>query len=122
MPRKIDHPTVIQAHDTPPKQTRKFIGRVNSKTDDLSIAHMSSPPGWEEPGQTPEFEEYTLVLQGELAVETKQGEITVSAGQAIIVPRGEWVRYRTPGAAGCDYISVCRPAFSPQTVHRDSES
>ena len=122
MPTKIDRPTVIQAHGTPPKPIREYIGRVNSQTDDLSIAHMSSPSGWEEPGQTPEFEEYTLVLQGELVVETKEGEFTVSAGQAIIAHSGEWVRYRTPGAAGCDYISVCRPAFSPQTVHRDPEN
>jgi mannose-6-phosphate isomerase-like protein (cupin superfamily) len=122
MPTKIDQPTVIQAHGTPPKEIREFIGRVNTQTHDLSIAQMSSPPGWEEPGQTPEFDEYTLVLEGELVVETAAGEVTVSAGQAIITYRGEWVRYRTPGPTGCNYISVCHPAFSPQSVHRDADS
>jgi quercetin dioxygenase-like cupin family protein len=92
---------------------------VNSQTSALSIAKMTSPSGWREPGQTPEFDEYTIVLKGELQVETREAIHTVAAGQAIIVHAGEWVRYGTPGAAGAEYIAVCLPAFALATVHRD---
>lgn len=96
-----------------------FSARVNSQTSALSIAKMTSPPGWREPGQTPEFDEYTVVLRGELQVETRESVHRVSAGQAIVISAGEWVRYSTPGAKGAEYVAVCLPAFSPQTVHRD---
>lgn len=110
---------VIPAAGEPPKIIEEFIGRVNSQTSALSIAKMSSPSGWREPGQTPEFDEYTIVLKGELQVETRGKVHVVAAGQAIIVSAGEWVRYSTPGAGGAEYIAVCLPAFSPATVHRD---
>src|SRR5437016_1780631 len=120
MARIIDAPTRIQAHGHPPKVIEEFIGRVNSDTSAISIAKMTSPSGWSEPGQTPEFDEYTIVLRGELQVETREAVHQVSAGQAIIVSRGEWVRYSTPVAEGAEYIAVCLPAFSPATVHRDA--
>ncbi len=119
MPTLVAKPTVIPAAGTPPKIIEEFIGRVNSHTATLSIARMISPPGWQEPGQTPEFNEYTVVLRGELQVQTRNGACNVAAGQAVIVPAGEWVRYSTPGPEGAEYIAVCLPAFSPQTVHRD---
>jgi quercetin dioxygenase-like cupin family protein len=119
MARVISKPTVIPAAGEPPKIIEEFIGRVNSGTSALSIAKMTSPAGWSEPGQTPEFDEYTIVLRGELQVETREALHQVSAGQAIISSRGEWVRYSTPGAEGAEYIAVCLPAFSPATVHRD---
>jgi mannose-6-phosphate isomerase-like protein (cupin superfamily) len=103
-----------------PKIIEEFIGRVNSQTTSVSIARMTSPSGWIEPGQTPEFDEFTFVLRGALRVESKMGAIEVTAGQAIIVERGEWVRYSTPGPEGAEYIAVCLPAFSPQSVHRDA--
>ena len=112
-------PTVIPAAGQPPKIIEEFIGRINSNSTTLSIARMISPPGWREPGQTPEFDEYTVVLRGELEVETLNTLYNVAAGQAIIVSAGEWVRYSTPGAEGAEYIAVCLPAFSPQTVHRE---
>jgi len=112
-------PTVIPAAGEPPKIIEEFIGRVNSGTTAISIAKMTSPSGWSEPGQTPEFDEYTIVLRGELTVETRGTVHQVIAGQAIIVSRGEWVRYSTPGAAGAEYIAVCLPAFSPESVHRE---
>jgi ethanolamine utilization protein EutQ len=120
MPTLIAAPTQITAAGNKPKLIREYIGRVNSKTDALSVAHMSSPSGWVEPGQTPEFDEYTLVLKGLLRVEHKAGVIDVQAGQAIITYAGEWVRYSTPGADGADYVAICLPAFSMETVHRDS--
>lgn len=119
MPTLISKPTIIEAAGTPPKKIEEFIGRVNSKTEAASIARMTSPSGWSEPGQTPEFDEYTIVLRGQLRVETKSGAIDVPAGQAIITHAGEWIRYSTPGPEGAEYIAVCLPAFSPATVHRD---
>ena len=110
---------MIPAAGHPPKIIEEFVGRVNSQTSALSIAKMTSPSGWREPGQTPEFDEYTIVLKGELQVETREAIHTVAAGQAIIVHAGEWVRYGTPGAAGAEYIAVCLPAFALATVHRD---
>jgi mannose-6-phosphate isomerase-like protein (cupin superfamily) len=120
MAKLIAQPTIIQAAGNKPKKIEEFIGRVNSQTDSISIARMNSPGGWLEPGQTPEFDEYTVVLRGTLRVETREATFDVSAGQAIIVPRGEWVRYSTPGEEGAEYIAVCMPAFSPATVHRDA--
>ena len=119
MARLISSPAVIPAAGQPPKIIEEFIGRVNSQTVAISIAKMSSPSGWREPGQMPEFDEYTIVLKGELQVETHHAKYKVTAGQAIIVEAGEWVRYSTPGAAGAEYIAVCAPAYSPQAVHRD---
>jgi quercetin dioxygenase-like cupin family protein len=119
MPRLIAKPTVVPAAGRPPKIIEEFVGRVNSQTSALSIAKMTSPSGWREPGQTPEFDEYTIVLKGELQVETREAIHTVAAGQAIMVHAGEWVRYGTPGAAGAEYIAVCLPAFALATVHRD---
>lgn len=118
MPTHIAGPTIIQAAGNKPKVIEEFIGRVNSKTEALSIARMTSPAGWVEPGQTPEFDEYTVVLRGMLRVATKSGAIDVNAGEAIITPAGEWVQYSTPD--GAEYIAVCLPAFSPDTVHRDA--
>ncbi len=119
MARLIAQPTVIQAAGNKPKLIEEFVGRVNSATEALSVARMKSPPGWVEPGQTPEFDEYTVVLRGVLRVKTKQETLDVKAGQAVITPRGEWVQYSTPGDEGAEYIAVCLPAFSPQTVRRD---
>lgn len=116
---KIERPTVIQAAGTKPKLIEEFVGLVNSRTAQISIARMQSPSGWIEPGQTPEFDEYTLVLSGMLRVETKIAVYEVHAGEAIITSRGEWIRYSSPGADGAEYIAVCLPAFSPITVHRD---
>jgi len=119
MPTHIVKPTVVQAAGNKPKQIEEFIGRVNSRTEAVSIAQMRSPAGWVEPGQTPEFDEYTVVLKGELQVETRETVHKVAAGQGIIVSAGEWVRYSTPGSDGAEYIAVCLPAFSPQTVQRE---
>jgi mannose-6-phosphate isomerase-like protein (cupin superfamily) len=116
---KIERPTVIQAAGTKPKLIEEFVGLVNSRTAEISLARMQSPSGWIEPGQTPEFDEYTLVLRGMLRVETKTAVYDVHAGEAIITSRGEWIRYSSPGADGAEYIAVCLPAFSPNTVHRD---
>jgi quercetin dioxygenase-like cupin family protein len=121
MARLISAPTVIPAAGQPPKIIEEFIGRVNSKTTAVSIAKMTSPSGWRESGQTPEFDEYTIVLRGLLQVETQDGLHQVAAGQAIIVNAGEWVRYSTPGAEGAEYVAVCLPAFSLETVHRDPQ-
>jgi mannose-6-phosphate isomerase-like protein (cupin superfamily) len=120
MATHIEKPTRIQAAGQPSKSIEEFIGRVNSKTEALSIARMVSPSGWTEPGQTPEFDEYTVVLRGSLRVKLKDREMDVAAGEAIVVERGEWVQYSTPGHEGAEYIAVCRPAFSPAIVHRDS--
>jgi mannose-6-phosphate isomerase-like protein (cupin superfamily) len=119
MPTLIDNPTRVQAAGHPPKTIEEFVGRVNSHTDAVSIARMTSPSGWTEPGQTPEFDEYTVVLRGSLHVKVQDGEFEVDAGQAIIVRRGEWVQYSTPGPDGAQYVAVCLPAFSPAIVHRD---
>jgi mannose-6-phosphate isomerase-like protein (cupin superfamily) len=116
----IEKPTTIQAAGQPPKQIEEFIGRVNSETAAVSIARMTSPCGWSEPGQTPDFDEYTVVLRGRLHVEVKDEEFDVNAGQAIVVQAGQWVRYSTPAPEGAEYIAVCLPAFSPALVHRDS--
>ncbi len=117
MPTLIPQPTRVQAAGSKPKMIDEYVGRVNSQTAALSVAHMHSPAGWLEPGQTPEFDEYTLVLQGSLRVTHKGGVIDVPAGQAVVAHRGEWVQYATPD--GAEYISVCLPAFAPDTVHRD---
>ena len=119
MPRLIAQPTQIEAAGEPPKIIREYIGRVNSGTSAVSVAHMKSPSGWTEPKQTPEFDEYTLVLAGMLKVDHEGGSFEVSPGQAVITARGEWVRYSSPGRDGAEYIAVCLPAFSPDTVHRD---
>ncbi len=118
MPSLIERPVVIEAAGNLPKRIEEYIGRVNSQTTAVSIARMKSPPGWQEPGQTPEFDEYTLVLDGHLVVESREGALSVRAGQAVIARAGEWVRYSTP--TGADYVAVCLPAFSPATVHRDA--
>ncbi|NWG27390.1 MAG: cupin [Ignavibacteriaceae bacterium] len=119
MPKLISKPTIVAAAGNKPKIIQEFIGRVNSSTDQLSIAKMTSTAGWEEPGQTPEFDEYTLVLKGMLRVETKESVFNVNAGQAILTYAGEWIRYSTPNPDGAEYVAVCLPAFSPDTVHRD---
>ena len=121
MVRNIEGPTRILAHGEPPKLIEEFVGRVNSGTEGVSIARIVSPAGWSEPGQRPEFDEFTVVLRGELQVETREGVCQIAAGQAVVVSRGEWVRYSSPGAEGAEYIAVCVPAFSPATVHRDGE-
>lgn len=121
MPVLLSQATRVAAHGNQPKQIDEYIGRVNSADTRLSIAHMQSPPGWTEPGQTPEFDEYTVVLSGCLRVESKGGILDVRAGQAIAVNAGEWIRYSSPEADGAEYIAVCLPAFSPDTVHRDPD-
>jgi len=119
MPKLIETPTMITAAGNLPKKIEEFIGRVNSGTDAVSIARMKSPSGWVEPGQTPAFDEYTVVLRGLLRVTTRTGSTDVKEGQAIITNRNEWVQYSTPGPDGAEYIAVCVPAFSPGAVHRD---
>ncbi len=119
MAKLINKPTIIEAAGNKPKIIQEFIGKVNSKTNDLSIARMQSPQGWVEPGQTPEFDEYTLVLKGCLNVKTKSENVDVKAGSAIIIEKGEWVKYSTPDE-DAEYIAVCLPAFSPEAVHRDT--
>ncbi|PKP35678.1 MAG: cupin [Bacteroidetes bacterium HGW-Bacteroidetes-17] len=118
MAKLIKAPTIIEAAGNKPKIIQEFIGRVNSDTKDISIARMQSPQGWVEPGQTPEFDEYTVVLKGILNVKTKIKNYEVKAGSAIVIEKGEWVQYSTP-IEGAEYIAVCLPAFSPDTVHRD---
>lgn len=120
MPRLIERPTVIAAAGNKPKQIQEFAGRVNSGHAAISVARMISPEGWQEPGQRPEFEEITVVLRGLLRVEHAGGVLEVHAGQAVVTEPGEWVRYSTPQAGGAEYIAVCLPAFSPETVHRDA--
>lgn len=119
MPTLISRPTRIEAAGNKPKVIEEFIGRVNSDTTPLSVARMKSPGGWREPGQTPEFDEYTIVLKGMLRVTHKGGDIDVRAGQAVITHKGEWVLYSSPDPDGAEYIAICLPAFSPQTVRRD---
>ncbi|MGB3534392.1 MAG: cupin domain-containing protein [Microcoleaceae cyanobacterium] len=120
MPQHIEKPTRIEAVGNKPKIIDEYIGRVNSQTEGVSIAQMRSPSGWIEPGQRPEFDEYTLVLKGTLKVEYVGGEMEIKAGQAIIASKGEWVRYSSPGAEGAEYIAVCLPAFSPDLVNREA--
>lgn len=119
MPILISKPTVIQAQGNQPKLIQEFIGRVNNKVTEASIALMKSPAGWVEPGQTPEFNEYTVVLKGVLKVVTQKVTLEVKEGQAVMVLKGEWVQYSTPYELGAEYVAVCVPAFSPETVHRD---
>ncbi len=119
-PTYITGPTRIEAAGNKPKIINEYIGRVNSRTADASIAHMRSPGGWVEPGQRPDFDEFTVVLKGTLKVEYEGGAADVKAGEAIITKKGEWVRYSTPGSDGAEYVAVCLPAFSPETVNRDS--
>ncbi|HEX9160741.1 MAG TPA: cupin domain-containing protein [Thermoanaerobaculia bacterium] len=119
MPTHIAKPSIVRAAGNKPKIIEEYVGRVNSKTDGVSVARMHSPGGWIEPGQTPEFDEYTVVLRGTLRVATRDGTIDVHAGQAVIAQRGEWVQYSTPSSEGAEYMAVCLPAFSPSTVHRD---
>jgi mannose-6-phosphate isomerase-like protein (cupin superfamily) len=115
----IEQPSVIEAAGNKPKLIEEYFGRVNSQTEAVSIARMKSPGGWVEPGQTPEFDEYTVVLSGELRVTTKDTVADLRAGQAVLISGGEWVQYSSPHADGAEYIAVCLPAFSPATVHRD---
>jgi mannose-6-phosphate isomerase-like protein (cupin superfamily) len=119
MPQLINAPSIIEAAGNKLKRIEEFAGRVNSAYNAVSVARMVSPSGWVEPGQRPDFEEITVVLKGSLKVEFEGGEIDVGAGQAVITKPGEWVRYSTPGDDGAEYIAVCLPAFSPDTVHRD---
>jgi len=119
MPTLIQHPTRIQAAGNKPKIIEEYVGRVNSRTPAASVAHMRSPQGWQEPGQTPEFDEFTIVLKGMLRVEHEGGSLEVQSGQAVVAHAGEWVRYSTPKEGGAEYIAVCLPAFSMETVHRD---
>jgi mannose-6-phosphate isomerase-like protein (cupin superfamily) len=120
MPTLISQPTRIEAAGNKPKLIDEYFGRVNSGHGNASIAHMRSPGGWIEPGQTPDFEEFTIVLKGMVRVRHKDGILDVQAGQAVVSHPGEWVQYSTPGPEGAEYIAVCVPAFSPATVHRDS--
>jgi ethanolamine utilization protein EutQ (cupin superfamily) len=119
MPTLIPRPTRIESAGTKPKIIDEYIGLVNTSTGNISVAHMRSPEGWEEPGQAPDFDEYTVVLRGTLRVRHESGELDVAAGQAVIAKRGEWVCYSTPFSGGAEYIALCLPAFSPDTVHRD---
>ena len=121
MAKKIDKPTFIKAAGSPAKLIAEYVGRVNSKMQEVSIARMVSPQGWNEPGQRPEFDEYSVVLRGTLKLKLRDREIEVHAGQAVWVERNEWAQYSTPHEGGAEYISVCLPAFSPQTAHRDME-
>ena len=122
MPVKINSPSIIKAAGNKPKVIEVFIGRVNSKTDEVSIARMKSPPGWIEPGQRPGFDEYTIVLKGELHIKTENDEIILKEGEAVITKKGEWIQYSTPSPEGAEYIAVCLPAFSPDIVNRDENA
>ena len=119
MPTLISAPKRIEAAGNKPKLIDEYVGRVNTATEAASVAHMRSPAGWVEPGQAPEFDEFTVVLRGMLRVEYRGGALEVRAGQGVMAQKGEWVRYSTPEADGAEYIAVCLPAFSPQMVHRD---
>jgi len=122
MIKLIQSPKLIKAAGNMPKAINEFFGRVNSQTSEISIAHMKSPAGWEEPGQTPEFDEYTVVLKGTLRVETKKDEFYVHRNQAIMIGKGEWVRYSSPGEEGAEYFAICMPAFSADMVNREQEN
>jgi quercetin dioxygenase-like cupin family protein len=119
MPRIISHPTIIESAGNKPKIIEEFVGRPSTGTGEVSVARMSAPSGWVEPGQRPEFREITLVLKGTLHVEFPGGVTDVHAGQAVIAEAGDWIRYSTPSSAGAEYIAICLPAFSPESVHRD---
>ena len=119
MPQLIPTPTLVQAAGHPPKRIEEYVGRVNSGHQTVSVARMTSPGGWQEPGQRPDFEEITIVLRGVLRVEFEGGVLDVRAGQAVVASPGEWIRYSSPEADGAEYIAVCLPAFAPATVHRD---
>jgi mannose-6-phosphate isomerase-like protein (cupin superfamily) len=119
MPTLIETPSIIVAAGNKPKRIEEYAGRVNSGHSAVSVARMTSPAGWQEPGQRPDFEEVTVVLRGMLRVESEEGTLDVRAGQAVVTRPGEWIRYSTPDADGAEYIAVCVPAFSPATVHRD---
>ncbi|HEY3837928.1 MAG TPA: cupin [Bryobacteraceae bacterium] len=119
LPTLIEKASRITAAGNKPKLIDEYVGRVNSGTSDVSVAHMRSPSGWIEPGQTPDFDEYTLVLRGSLKVEFEGGHLDVVAGQAVIAPKGAWVRYSTPGADGAEYVAICLPAFTLDAAHRD---
>jgi mannose-6-phosphate isomerase-like protein (cupin superfamily) len=121
MPELIEKPTVIEAAGNRPKKIEEFTGRVNTGNKEVSVARMNSPEGWREPGQRPEFEEITIVLEGTLVVEYEGGKLEVGEGQAVVAKAGEWVKYSTPRPGGARYIAVCVPAFSPETVNRDKE-
>ena len=121
MPTLLSEPSTLRAAGNQPKEIQEFVGRVNSGHSAVSVARMISPEGWAEPGQRPEFEEFTLVLRGMLRVEHEGGVLEVRAGQAVVTRPGEWVRYGTPEPGGAEYVAVCTPAFSPDTVHRDAE-
>ena len=122
MPKYVPFPSIIEAAGNKPKIIREYVGQVNTGSEHVSIAHMKSPSGWVEPGQRPEFAEYTVVIHGQLHVTDESGETTVvSAGEAIVTYKGEWIQYSTPGHEGAEYIAVCIPAFSPETVHRDGD-
>lgn len=121
MPTHIPAPSRVEAAGTKPKLIDEYVGRVNSQTEQVSVAHMRSPGGWVEPGQKPEFDEYTLVLKGMLRVESEDGTLDVEAGQAVHTRAGEWVRYSTPNEPGAEYVAICLPAFSMDTVHRDAD-
>ena len=119
MPKLINLPSIIKSAGNKPKIIEEYFGRVNSKTEAVSIARMQSPSGWVEPGQTPEFDEYTVVLKGTLRVTSKNGFVDVHAQQGVLVTKGEWVQYSSPEEGGAEYVAICLPAFSPETVHRD---
>lgn len=121
MIRKIYKPTIVKADGNKPKQIEEYVGRVNTGTEEVSLARMVSPQGWVEPGQKPEFDEYTLVLKGILKLKVMDREIEIKAGEAVLVEKDEWVQYSTPYEGGAEYIAVCLPAFSPEIVHRDSK-
>ena len=121
MPQLIKSPTLIKAAGNKEKLIEEFFGRMNSNNSDVSIAHMKSPEGWNEPGQCPEFDEYTLLLKGKLKVKTKSEEFILVKGQAIMIEKNEWVQYSSPFKAGAEYIAICIPAFSPALVHRDTD-
>lgn len=119
MPRLVSSPTRVPAAGSPPKLIDEYVGGPTTGTDAVSVAHMRSPCGWQEPGQRPEFDEYTLVLRGRLVVEHEGGELDVRAGQAVLAAKGEWVRYSTPDPEGAEYVAVCVPAFTPARARRD---
>ena len=121
MPQLIKSPSIIKAAGTVEKLIQEFFGKVNSKSSDISIARMTSPYGWEEPGQCPEFDEYTIMLKGNLKIKTKTEEYILTEGQAIMISKNEWVQYSSPFCDGAEYIAICVPAFSPELVHRDQE-